>query len=68
MESHPTSHGEHRIDARSVEAQLAAVEARQQRIEDLLERLLHCTESERGVDITPRRRGNQNHDTFDDDI
>lgn len=68
MESHHTSHNEHRIDARSVEVQLAAVEARQRRIEDLLERLLHCTESERGVDITPRRRGNQNHDTFDDDI
>ncbi|BEJ16219.1 hypothetical protein CspHIS471_0508240 [Cutaneotrichosporon sp. HIS471] len=68
MESHMTSHNEHRMDTRSVEAQLAAVEARQQRIEDLLERLLHCTESERGMDITPRRRGNQNHDTFDDEI
>ncbi|KLT45208.1 hypothetical protein CC85DRAFT_299674 [Cutaneotrichosporon oleaginosum] len=66
MESH-NQHNEHRIDARSVEAQLAAVEARQQRIEDLLERLLHCTASERGVDITPRRRG-QDHDTFDDDF
>lgn len=67
MESHNT-HSEHRVDVRTVEAQLAAVEARQERIEVLLERLLHCTESERGVNITPRRRGNEDHDTFDDDI
>lgn len=66
MEAH-NAHNEHRVDVRTVEAQLAAVEARQERIEGLLERLLACSESERGVDITPRRRGT-NHDTFDDDI